>query len=59
MDYIYTTTVKLNTQEAKRELDKLQQKIEDLKARKEDALSAGKNNIAGKRLHDDVLRRPN
>ena len=46
MDYIYTTTVKLNTQEAKRELDKLQQRIEDLKARKEEALSAGKNNIA-------------
>lgn len=46
MDYIYTTTVKLNTQEAKRELDKLQQKIDDLKARKEDALSSGKNNIA-------------
>lgn len=46
MDYIYTTTVKLNTQEAKRELDKLQQRIDDLKAKKEDALSSGKNNIA-------------
>ena len=41
----YTTTVKLNTKEAQNQLEELKRKVEDLKQKRDAALSQGKTQL--------------
>lgn len=49
----YTTTVKLNTKEAKSQLDELERKVADLKQKRDLALSQGKSQL-GENIQKDL-----
>lgn len=49
----YTTTVKLNAKEAKDQLDELKRKVEDLKQKRDQALSQGKSQL-GESIQKDI-----
>ena len=51
----YTTTVKLNTKEAQNQLEELKRKVEDLKQKRDAALSQGKTQL-GESISKDLAK---